>query len=61
VDGADLLEWQIGVGTEFDPDDLADWRANFGMQPPPVAAIPEPASLALVALGLLGVATLRRS
>jgi hypothetical protein len=61
VDGADFLEWQIGVGTEFDADDLADWRTNFGTQPPPVAAIPEPAAIALLALGLLGAAARRRS
>jgi PEP-CTERM motif len=61
VDGADFIEWQLGVGTEFDADDLADWRANFGTQPPPVAAIPEPAAIALLAIGLFGVAARRRS
>jgi MYXO-CTERM domain-containing protein len=60
VDGADFIEWQQGVGGEFDASDLVDWRANFGMQPPPVAAIPEPAGAALIALGMIGVARRRR-
>jgi hypothetical protein len=61
VDGADFLEWQIGVGTEFDADDLMDWRENFGTQPPPVAAIPEPVNLTLVVFGLLGLTARRRN
>jgi hypothetical protein len=59
VDGADFIAWQLGVGTEFDAGDLADWRANFGAQPPPVAAIPEPAAALLMVLGMLAVASRR--
>jgi hypothetical protein len=60
VDGADFIEWQQGVGTEFDAADLADWRANFGAQPPPVISIPEPAAIALISIALVAVATQRR-
>jgi hypothetical protein len=61
VDGADFLEWQQGLGGEFDAQDLADWKANFGTGGgvPAVASIPEPASLVLVALSVLGLASRR--
>ncbi|MBA3481988.1 MAG: PEP-CTERM sorting domain-containing protein [Pirellulales bacterium] len=61
VDGADFLEWQQGLGGEFDAMDLADWKLNFGTGGGVAAAasIPEPASLLLVALGVLGIASRR--
>jgi hypothetical protein len=52
VDGADFLVWQQGFGAPYDADDLADWKANFGVTPPAtatLAAVPEPGSLALLA------------
>lgn len=60
VDGADFLEWQRTDGT---PGGLANWQGNY---PPPlsavssVTAVPEPASVALTALGALNVACLSR-
>jgi hypothetical protein len=55
VDGADLLEWQrFPVHSTLA---LAAWQANFGFPTLAIAstAIPEPSSLALIAVGLLGL------
>jgi hypothetical protein len=66
VDGNDFLIWQrgVGVGTDnaagdangsgtVDGSDLAIWRSNFGSTATAAAgAIPEPASLMLLSLGL---------
>jgi hypothetical protein len=60
VDGRDFLIWQRGGSTPGGPlsaSDLADWQANYGTQPPltAVTAVPEPASLAMLALALVPV------
>jgi hypothetical protein len=60
VDGGDFLEWQRTDGT---PAGLALWNANYPFSPPLVAAtsaVPEPASLALVALALGTVLAARK-
>jgi hypothetical protein len=64
VDGNDFLIWQRGqgVGTtnaqgdaddddDVDGDDLAAWEAAFGSSTVNAGAVPEPASMALAALG----------
>ena len=58
VDGRDFLDWQLGLGGEFDAGDLADWRANFGTVPM-LASIPEPATMSLALLLGLSVAVRR--
>lgn len=55
VDGDDFLAWQRSVGTVYDADDLADWRAHFGEGGSLTATssvVPEGATLTLAALGL---------
>jgi hypothetical protein len=67
IDGDDFLTWQRGVGgsnvtnadgnadgdADVDGDDLAVWKTQFGATPATasVGAVPEPASLALLAAG----------
>jgi hypothetical protein len=54
-DGHDFLVWQRGLGTEFDAEDLADWRGAFGSPAldvyrlaPAAAAVPEPVAVAMI-------------
>ena len=56
VDGADFLMWQQGFGATFGAADLAGWKANYGTVAAAAASVvPEPSSLALIAVGLLGM------
>ncbi len=61
VDGSDLPSWKSGFGTsEADTDgdgdsdgvDFLAWQRNLGFGLPPAVAVPEPASRALLCLGL---------
>ena len=65
VDGADFLEWQQGLGSIYDANDLADWEANYGAVASLAetsTAVPEPNSLALLSLGgLLALRSFRRA
>jgi len=74
VDGGDFLAWQRGLGGNgglalgdadgdgvIDAADFALWKQHFAEGAAPAAATPEPASTALVAMGLCTTAMTRRS
>jgi hypothetical protein len=76
VDAADYVLWRKGdLAADSNGDTLVDqtdydfWRANFGNPNPPGAgsgglagsAVPEPASVVMLTLGLLGSCSRRRS
>lgn len=63
VDGADLLAWQRGFGTEYNASDLQDWRDHYGAGLPNAhltSVAPEPRTLGLLAAGAAGLTALRR-
>ena len=61
VDAADYTIWRDGLGTTYDENDYADWKAHFGMTGGSGSAaasigqssVPEPAALAMIMFGLL--------
>lgn len=57
VDGNDFLIWQRGGSpSALSPDDLADWKANYGAgEVPSFAAVPEPGSLLLVGIAFVSL------
>lgn len=63
VDGSDLLKWQQELGGATTAADLALWKSNYGAgagSATNVAAVPEPASLALAGLAAVAVARVGR-
>lgn len=63
VDGSDFLVWQQGGSPNpVSAADLAEWRANFGSggAAGSIGAVPEPASAIVAAVGLMGLAAVRR-
>jgi hypothetical protein len=60
VDAADYMYWRKGLGQSYTQSDYTTWRSSFGSSigtgaGAELSAVPEPASLALVAIGLLCV------
>jgi hypothetical protein len=60
VDGADYVVWRKGLGTTYTQSDYYVWRAQFGQLIPgsgssldPHAAVPEPAAVVLLFIGML--------
>ncbi len=76
VDGRDFVAWQRGYGNgdklehgdsdwddDVDDDDLGNWQGQYhvGDDNQPLAAVPEPATCVIAALGLLVTLTSRRT
>jgi T5SS/PEP-CTERM-associated repeat protein len=65
VDTADYVVWRKGLGTLFTPGDYDVWRVHFGQTASSGAgasanvAIPEPTTLILVLMGILGLLSRR--
>jgi hypothetical protein len=58
VDGFDFLEWQRGLGTIYNADDLAHWEANYGagtLQTTSSTAVPEPATGIMLLIGMINL------
>ena len=56
VDGADFLEWQRGVGSDNQANELANWQANYGANSgmfSGLQSVPEPVGVCLCAIGFL--------
>ncbi|MCG8448623.1 MAG: PEP-CTERM sorting domain-containing protein, partial [Pirellulales bacterium] len=55
VDSGDLATWRSGYGTIYDGSDLLTWQRNYqGETLATAAAVPEPGSLGLLLLGIVG-------
>jgi len=65
VDGDDFLEWQQGLGTIYDADDLTDWETHYGtgvvLGISDATSVPESTSFALFLTSLVCVAIRRRT
>lgn len=56
VDGADFLEWQRGLGTLYNAEDLQVWNSSYGVSAPGATAsaiVPEPAAASLFCCSLI--------
>jgi hypothetical protein len=71
VDAGDYVVWRKGLGTTYTQAAFNVWRGNFGatfgsgsaltLAEPLSPAVPEPSTLALVAVGVFGLVTSRRT
>lgn len=55
VDGADLLQWQIGAGADYGPGDLNRWKGDYGSPAASgnISAVPEPKAMLVMLTGIL--------
>ena len=60
VNADDLVLVEAGFGDKYSLSDLFNVRNNFGATAASVAAVPEPASLALVGLGAFAMLKRRK-
>lgn len=66
VNAADYTVWRNGLGSTYTPADYDLWKSHFGEHSPGaggisgLSAVPEPATLLLAVLTLLGSLTLQR-
>ncbi len=61
VDVDDLAVWKSGYGGHYSGGDFLSWQRYFGQSIGAVAAVPEPAGVALVTIGLAAIALRRRT
>lgn len=62
VDGNDFIVWQRGLGSQFNPTNLLQWKANYGQTGAvgALGAVPEPATYALVAAVITALPATRK-
>lgn len=68
IDAADYVIWRMGLGSTYSPEDYDVWQEHFGQSATgsgsganALVAVPEPASLALVFVGLIALVVICRA